>query len=563
MRIAICELQSENCNLQKRLARLRAMGRLTGLRARNRLLRGASAPAGPKALFDLRDCLLTLIEVILSTSGGACSGSAQHAARRRPRPDQNVSGTQHLNAHQATVLIVEDVPALAASYVAFLSREPVTVHSVASGREALAYLERKAVTVAVIDVHLPDMNGLEILHRIHALGAPTDVIVITAEGSVKLAVEAMREGAFDFIVKPCSKERLVVTVKNALEHRRLTDRLEEVAEQAGEGPPGRFIGSSIAMQVVYRILRSAAPTNATVFITGESGVGKELCAEALHKLSKRRDGPFIAINCAAIPKDLMESELFGHVKGAFTGAMNDRKGAALQADGGTLFLDEVAEMDLGLQTKLLRFLQEKTVQRVGEDALRRADVRIVCATNRDPQAEVLAGRFREDLFYRLHVVPLELPPLRERDGDVLLLARNFLNVFAQEDGKAFKGFSPDAEAVILGYPWPGNVRQLQNVVRSVVVLNDGETVTSEMLPRTLWGSSATPPPPAPRTAPSPVHAAQPIADIRPLEDMIRSAIEGAIEACGGSIPRAAAALQVSPSTIYRRIEAWRAGGDAK
>ncbi len=465
-------------------------------------------------------------------------------------------GRSILNAYQPTVLIVEDVPTLAASYSAFLSREPVNIHTVDSGRAALAYLERQSVTVAVIDVHLPDMNGLEILHRIRELGAPTDVIVITAEGSVKLAVEAMREGAFDFIVKPCSKERLVVTVKNALEHRRLTDRLEEVAEQTVEGPPGRFIGQSLAMQVVYRILRSAAPTNATVFITGESGVGKELCAEALHKLSKRRDGPFVAINCAAIPKDLMESELFGHVKGAFTGALNDRKGAALQADGGTLFLDEVGEMDLALQTKLLRFLQEKTVQRVGDDVLKRADVRIVCATNRDPQAEVLAGRFREDLFYRLHVVPLELPPLRERDRDAVLLARNFLALFAQEDGKAFKGFSPDAEAVLLAYPWPGNVRQLQNVVRSIVVLNDGETVTLDMLPRMLWGSAGAPA--APRATPAPpVQAPPPIVGIRPLEDVIKSTIEGAIEACGGSIPRAAAALQVSPSTIYRRIEAWR------
>ena len=476
--------------------------------------------------------------------------------------------TSALNPHQPTVLIVDDVPALAASYSAFLSREPVTIHTVNTGRDALAFLERQSVAVAVVDVHLPDMNGLEILQRIRTLGAPTDVIVITAEGSVKLAVEAMREGAFDFVVKPCSKERLVVTVKNALEHRRLSNRLEEVVEQTGEGPPGRFIGQSLAMQVVYRILRSAAPSNATVFITGESGVGKELCAEALHKLSKRKEGPFVAVNCAAIPKDLMESEVFGHVKGAFTGASSDRRGAALQADGGTLFLDEVAEMDLAMQTKLLRFLQEKTVQRVGEDVLRRADVRIVCATNRDPQAEVLAGRFREDLFYRLHVVPLELPPLRERDRDVVLLARHFLEAFAKEDGKAFKGFSPDAEAVMLACPWPGNVRQLQNVVRSIVVLNEGDTVTLDMLPRSLWGSSATPPPPAPApSVPSEAPAVQPTAPsvtlIRPLEDVIRSTIEGAIEACGGSIPRAAAALQVSPSTIYRRVEGWRAGEQPK
>ena len=477
-----------------------------------------------------------------------------------------------MSSKKPNILVIEDVPSLAATYAAFLARELVDVHIATTGQEAIAFMERNPVAAAIVDVHLPDMSGLEILRKARALGSPTHFIVITTEGSIKLAVEAMRDGAFDFIVKPLSRERLVVTVKNALDHRRLSNRLAEVAEDSREGAPGRFIGQSLAMQAVYRILRSAAPTNATVFITGESGVGKELCAEALHKLSKRRDGPFIALNCAAIPKDLMESEIFGHVKGAFTGASSDRKGAALQADGGTLFLDEVAEMDLGLQSKLLRFLQEKTVQRVGEDTLRRADARIVCATNRDPMAEVSAGRFREDLFYRLHVVPVEMPSLRDREGDVLLLAQHFLEVFSQEDGKSFKGFSPDAEAALLAYAWPGNIRQLQNVVRSVVVLNDAEAVTADMLPRSLLPGSLLPnlswrgavpaeaPPAAAAAPPAPVAAAAPaFAAIRPLEDVIRETIEHAIDACAGSIPRAAAALQVSPSTIYRRVEAWRPG----
>jgi two-component system repressor protein LuxO len=471
------------------------------------------------------------------------------------------AGPKTLSLKQPTVLIVDDVPTLAASYSAFLSREPVTVHTVGSGADALAFLERHSVAVAVVDVHLPDMNGLEILQKVRAFGAPTNVIVITAEGSVNLAVEAMRQGAFDFVAKPFSKERLVVTVRNALEHRRLSNQLEEVTEQTGEGPTGRFIGQSLAMQVVYRILRSAGPTNATVFITGESGVGKELAAEALHKLSKRRERPFVAINCAAIPKDLMESELFGHVKGAFTGATSDRKGAALQADGGTLFLDEIAEMDLALQTKLLRFLQEKTVQRVGEDVPRRVDVRIVCATNREPQAEVAAGRFREDLFYRLHVVPLEIPPLRERDLDVVLLARHFLDECSKEDSKAFKTFSPEAEGLILSYPWPGNVRQLENVVRSVVILNEGEVVTADMLPRTTWSApTASSQMSVPMLIPEPAPAfAPPVGDLRSLDDVIRATIEQAITSCGGSIPRAAAALQISPSTIYRRMDMWRGG----
>ncbi|WP_294541244.1 sigma-54 dependent transcriptional regulator [uncultured Rhodoblastus sp.] len=471
-----------------------------------------------------------------------------------------------MNSQNSCVLIVEDVPSLAASYAAFLKREPLDIHIVHDGKEALAFLERNPVAVAIVDVGLPDMSGLEILKNIRAMGAPTAVIVITAEGSINLAVEAMRHGAFDFVVKPCSRERLSVTVQNALKHRRLENRLAEAVEETGEGPPGRFIGQSLAMQTVYRILRSVAPTNATVFITGESGVGKELCAEALHLLSKRRDRPFIAVNCAAIPKDLMESEIFGHVKGAFTGASADRKGAALQADGGTLFLDEVAEMDLALQSKLLRFLQEKTVQRVGEDHLLRSDARIVCATNRDPLAEVAAGRFREDLFYRLHVVPLELPPLRDRDTDALLLSRYFLELFSREDGKDFKGFAPESEALLLAYPWPGNIRQLQNVIRSVVVLNQGQMVSPDMLPRSLWTAANLSPPPAPAEpraaapsamAPLAVTPPSSVAGIEPLEDVIRKTVEAAINFCGGSIPRAAAALQVSPSTIYRRMEAWR------
>ncbi|MGA8169940.1 MAG: sigma-54 dependent transcriptional regulator [Methylocystis sp.] len=462
------------------------------------------------------------------------------------------------------VLIVEDVPALAETYAAYLDKEPVAVDIVHTGREAVEILERQPVSVAVLDIRLPDMNGLEILQNIKRLGSPTDVVVVTAEGSVKLAVEAMRYGAFDFIMKPFSRDRLCITVRNALEHRRLTDRLAEAAEDPGSNGIGRFIGQSLPMQAVYRILKSAAPTNATVFVTGESGTGKELAADALHAFSKRRNGPFVVVNCAAIPKDLLESEIFGHSKGAFTGAIADRKGAALQADGGTLFLDEVGEMDLGLQSKLLRFLQTKTVQRVGEDIQRSTDVRIVCATNRDPLAEVAAGRFREDLFYRLHVVPVELPPLRERDNDILLIARHFLEVFSKEDERHFTSFAPEVEAEMLGYSWPGNVRQLQNVIRSVVVLHDGERVTLDMLPRELRTAAAEmqvshSPALVAKSGPKEMHAAAGPATtvIRPLEEVIRATIEQAITICDGSIPRAAAALHVSPSTVYRRIQAWQ------
>ena len=457
------------------------------------------------------------------------------------------------------ILIAEDVRSLAETYATYLADEMHEVQIAATGQEALTALSQAPPMVAVLDVNLPDISGLDILKKIKSECLPVEVIVITGKASVNLAVEAMKEGAFDFVMKPLSAERMRVTVRNAIERRRLTNEIAEFQDAFGRDGFVDFMGNSLAMQAIYRILQSAAPTNATVFITGESGTGKELAATTIHKLSKRRNGPFVAINCAAIPKDLLESEIFGHVKGAFTGATTDRKGAASAAHNGTLFLDEIAEMDISLQSKMLRFLQEKSVQRVGEDTARPVDVRIVCATNRDPLGEVAAGRFREDLFYRLHVVPVELPPLRDRDDDVVLIARHFLIKFAQEDGKAFRGFTADAEEILLRYHWPGNVRQLQNVMRSIVVLNDGEQVTAAMLPPELTrqGRSASLVRPT-EVSPEPVKPSSKSSSetIRPLDDVICHAIESAIAQSDGSIPRAAAALRVSPSTLYRRIQGW-------
>lgn len=476
-----------------------------------------------------------------------------------------------MSQRQPRVLIVEDSIALAETYAAYLDSNGYEVVLAATGQEALSRIGAGIPDVVVLDVHLPDMDGLDILRRIKAEKMPSEVVVITAQASVKLAVEAMRQGAFDFVMKPFNAERLRVTVRNAVERAKTAAVIDDMQETFGRERFVGFIGNSLAMQPAYRILQSAAPTNATVFVTGESGTGKELCAEALHKLSKRANGPLVTINCAAIPKDMLESEIFGHIKGAYTGATADRKGAALQADGGTLFLDEIGEMDLTLQAKMLRFLQTKQVQRLGEDMPRATDVRIVCATNRDPMAEVAAGRFREDLFYRLHVVPVELPPLRNRDDDVLLIARHFLAQFSAEDGRSFKGFTPEAEQALLAYPWPGNVRQLQNVVRNVVVLNEAERVGIEMLPKEIRVPRGGEAPAASPTAAAVPAAASPVtavADatvaeagdefIRPLEAVIRQTIETAIARSGGSIPRAAAALEVSPSTIYRRMEAWKA-----
>lgn len=460
-----------------------------------------------------------------------------------------------MSTSRGRVLIVEDAPALAETYAEYLKKENCSVEISGTGKEALAAISTLPPDVLVLDVNLPDMNGIDLLREVRNRQLPTEVLIVTGQASVRLAVESMKEGALDFLTKPFSADRLRVTVRNALERGKLESQVAIIQEETGRDRFCSFIGQSMAMQAVYRILQNAAASKATVFVTGESGTGKELCADALHKLGRRRDRPFVAINCAAIPRDLLESEVFGHAKGAFTGATADRAGAALQANGGTLFLDEICEMDPGLQAKMLRFLQTGTVQRVGEDKPRPVDVRIVCATNRDPQAEVAAGRFREDLFYRLNVIPVDLPPLRERDHDVLLIARHFLRQFAIEDGKRFSAFAPAVEATFLAHPWPGNVRELQNTVRNIVVLNEGTVVELGMLPRAFQAAAS-----AGATAmraPVPP-AAETVTALEPLDTVVRRTIERAIAQCDGNIPRAAAALEVSPSTIYRRLQAWQA-----
>lgn len=459
-------------------------------------------------------------------------------------------------ASKPQVLLIEDNPVLIRVYQRYLHSEPCHLTQVSTGAEALLHLERQPPAVVLLDLNLPDINGLEILRYISDCGLPSTVVVITAHASIDIAVAAMRAGAFDFLVKPFDGNRLTVTLRNALERQRLLRLVATLREEGAQGYHG-FIGGSLAMQAVYRIIDSAAPSKATVFITGESGTGKELCAEAIHKQGTRRDQPFIALNCGAIPHDLMESEIFGHVRGAFTGAAGDRKGAAALAHGGTLFLDEIGELDLDLQKKLLRFVQTGTFQPVGSSQIDKVDVRFVCATNRDPLADVEAGRFREDLYYRLHVIPIVMPPLRERDDDVLTIAQHFLEKYAAEEGRQFRALSPETQAIFLDYDWPGNVRQLQNVLRNIVVLHDADTVTPGMLPPPL---NRLPPPlltaVVRRECPSLLEDVQSESQIRPLDEVEREVIEQAIELCGGNIPRAAARLGVAPSTIYRKRQSW-------
>ncbi len=460
--------------------------------------------------------------------------------------------------------MVEDTLSLARTYQEYLRDEQITLIHAETGKNALDHLDAQLPDVILLDLVLPDMDGLEILKHIHDQKLNAEVVVITAHGSVNIAVEAMRLGAFDFLIKPFSAERLRVTLNNALKHRQLTNIVESYQDTGREEYFG-FIGSSLPMQAVYRIIDSAAESKATVFITGESGTGKEVCAEAIHKRSNRADRPFVAINCGAIPKDLMESEIFGHVKGSFTGAVSDRDGAAERANGGTLFLDEICEMDLDLQTKLLRFVQTGTYQKVGGSAVEAVDIRFVCATNRDPNVEVAEGRFREDLFYRLHVIPLTLPPLRERGDDVLSIANHFLNEYSREEGKSFARFSPRAESLFNSYSWPGNIRQLQNAVRNIVVLNDGEDVKSAMLPTPLNELAENivetmhddeKPTAEPNDLTAKQFVPQNAQSIRPLEEVEREIIEQAIRLCDDNVPQAAAKLGVSASTLYRKRSSW-------
>lgn len=478
------------------------------------------------------------------------------------------------------VLLVEDSASLSVVYQEYLKNEPISLTHVDTGKGAMEVLENKTPDLLLLDLKLPDIPGEQILAWIQENDVPTDVVVITAHGSVDTAVDMMQLGAKDFLQKPFDARRLITTVNNLLERSRLRAIVDNFSATFERDHYHNFIGACLPMQAVYQTIDSAAPSKATIFITGESGTGKEVCAEAIHKQSKVKDGPFIPINCGAIPKDLMESEIFGHVKGAFTGAQSERKGAASLAHGGTLFLDEIGEMDMDLQTKLLRFIQSGVIKKVGGSKEEKVDVRFICATNRDPLEEVQAGNFREDLYYRLNVVPLHLPPLRERGDDILLLATHFLKAYAQEDNKPFERFSAEVESALLRYTWPGNVRQLQNVIRNIVVLHNDILVQHKHLPPPLDSviehpdviqktvasivqantQSAAVPPQTISAAVAQPSLAQPSTsqptEIRPLAVVEREAIEQAIAFCDGNIPKAAALLDVSPSTIYRKKQAW-------
>jgi DNA-binding NtrC family response regulator len=360
------------------------------------------------------------------------------------------------------------------------------VITVANGEECLERIEADVPDVLLLDIEMPGKNGLEVLKELRRRQSDTTVIMITAYGSIDRAVEAMKEGAFDFITKPFDLDHIVMVVEKAVEQQRLKRGLDNFTREAGERY--RLIGGeSTPMRLAIETARKAANSKSTVLLLGESGTGKEVFARAIHRWSERKDEPFIAINCVGLGKDLLESELFGHEKGAFTGAHQLKKGKLELAHGGTVFLDEVGDISQELQTKLLRFLQEREFERVGGTQSIAVDVRVIAATNRDLSTAIKQGRFREDLYYRLNVIPISLPPLRERKEDIPVLAKHFLRRFASETKKNFAGITAESEAKLVAYTWPGNVRELANVIERAAVLAQGSEFTLEDLsPRVAY-----------------------------------------------------------------------------
>lgn len=474
------------------------------------------------------------------------------------------------------ILLIEDAEPLAQLYSEYLRAARYVPLIAGTGAAALEALESQKISAILLDLNLPDMDGLEILKNVQLRMPHVPVIVMTAYATVNVAVGAMRAGAYDFILKPFPAERLVITLQNALDHNRLNRMVDTYRKGFTREAFYQFIGGSLVMQAVYRTIESAATSRAPVFITGESGTGKELCAEAVHMASSRRDQPFVHVNCAAIPKEQIDSALFGSSNGPAYDAYT-RWGYLQQANHGTVFLDEIIELPLAAQIKLLRFAQTGTLPGARLDEGEKIDVRIISATNRDPLAEVAKGRFREDLYYRLHVIPIAMPALREHREDIGVLAEHFLQLYASEENKVFRNFHPEVISRLEAYEWPGNVRQLQNIIRQIVVLYSGEIVLPQMLPAPLdfAGDQVISPPLAaplrnvalpgarhgsvsgvslsmPSEEGSRLSRAEDSGRIRPLWQVELETIETAIAECRGNVTQAASLLGISPSTIYRK-----------
>jgi DNA-binding NtrC family response regulator len=458
-------------------------------------------------------------------------------------PDTSTVHSVSSRPKSGRILIVDDEANARTALAELLREEGYAVETAADGFKALPKLEEFEPDLLLTDLKMPGMDGIALMRKAHQNDPQLAVIVMTAFGAVDTAVSAMRQGALDYLTKPLNLEELTISVERTLERRRLQRETGQLRQRLSERDRiDRIVGSSPAMLKIFETVLQVAPSRASVLVTGESGTGKELIAAAIHEHSARSSGPFVKLHCAALAESLLESELFGHEKGSFTGAANRRDGRFQQADGGTLFLDEIGEVSPAIQVKLLRFLQEREFERVGGNQTIKVDVRVVAATNRDLAAEVKAGRFREDLFYRLNVVSIEMPPLRARPSDVPLLAVRFLQRYAAENAKTLKGFTQDALKALTRYGWPGNVRELENAIERAVVICRNDEVHAADLPDHVVKSS-----------PVKLDDGLPPIPGSTLAEVERYLILKTLEHTGGSTSRAAEMLGISARTIQYRL----------
>jgi two-component system response regulator AtoC len=459
-----------------------------------------------------------------------------------------------------SVLVAEDEPSIRHVLTLVLADKGYEVRAVADGDEALRELAARPYDAVVCDVRMPKVDGLELLRRARQEWPDLTFVVMSAYGSPESALEAVALGAYDYVPKPFKPEEMVLVLRKAEERLRLV-RENRRLRQRNQGAPSldRILGESEAIRELRRQIQKLAPVTSTVLISGESGTGKELVARALHELSPRAPMPFVAVNCGAIPAGLIESELFGHARGAFTDARTAKRGLFSEADGGTLFLDEICELPQPAQVKLLRFLQEGEIRPVGENRAEKVEVRVVAATLRDLHKLVERGEFREDLFYRLNVIALAVPPLRERREDILLLARAFLDRFNRELNREVRveGFSPDAEALLSSYPWPGNVRELENAIERAVLLADRSLIVPENLPEKVWSQRA--PTPSARVP----TASGDLSLKRAMRELEESFIRAALRRTKGNRTRAAEILEISHRALLYKIKEYGIDPDAE
>jgi two-component system response regulator HydG len=447
------------------------------------------------------------------------------------------------------ILIVDDDRSNLESLERVFRREKFDVLTAEGGKEALDAVRKQRVNVVLTDLMMPGLNGVDLLKSVKALSPESEVILMTAYGTIETAVEAMKEGAYDFVTKPFKRIEIVKGVRRALEKQTLVSENRALREELGRvRKERRIIGNSVAIRQTLEMVQQVAPSSATVLLLGDSGTGKELFARAIHEGSPRRERPFVAVNCAALPESILESELFGYEEGAFTGARRRKEGRFELAHTGTLFLDEIAEMSPATQVKILRVLQEGEFERLGATRSVHVDVRVIAATNKDLRGMVKAGRFREDLFYRLDVISIQLPPLRDRRDDIPLLAHHFLQRYAQKNGKAIRGISREAMDVLVDHRWPGNVRELENTIERAVVLAKGDVVTTDELPDSLCGELQQ-------------RKSVTISLGTPLEEIERQLIHETLKLTRGTKKLAAQLLGTSTRTIYRKLEQDVAEGD--